>query len=140
MKKIWNLCPIMALLLAGVGLTSCVKTNCELSESYKIVYLEEPYLYQNWCDKQHYTIVAHLIPIDVPDSAIHDNNWRSPYVHFKVCGFVPKEYQTGEIIQAKVSVKPYHPCGHNQEARVPDGCDSIGDWHIYKLSCIEKED
>ena len=141
MKRKMKIIAIVWLLLAGIGLVSCVKTNCELAESYKIVYLEEPYRYQNWCNKQYYTIVAHLIPENVPDSIIHDHNWRSPYSHYshlKVCGFVPKEYQTGEIIEANISVKPYHPCGHNQWAGVPGGCDSVGGWLICKLSCIEK--
>ncbi len=140
MKKILRLGLILVSLLSGIGLSSCVKTNCESAETYKLVYLSEPYQYQNWCNKHYYTIVAHLIPVDVPDSTIHDHNYSSAYPHLKVCGSVPKEYQTSDIIQANISVKPYHPCGHNQWAGVPDGCDTVGGWHIYKLSCIEKED
>ena len=133
--------PIIVLLLSGIGLSSCVKTNCEAGKAYKIVYLNEPYKYQNWCNKHYYTIVAHLIPDDIPDSMVHNHNYRSPYFHHKICGSIPKEYCNGEAIRVRASVRPIHACGHILIDGVPSSeYDSIGGWNIYKLSCIEKED
>jgi len=142
MKKILRLGLILVSLLSGIGLSSCVKTNCESAETYKLVYLREPYQSQNWCNKHYYEIVAHVVPLNIPDSillqTVSDNIY--PYFHYKICGDVPTEYKTNEPTLVKVQLKQHHSCGHVTSFVNDTVYSPNGDWFFYKLSCITKED
>lgn len=139
MKKVCKIMLTMLVLVSGIGLSSCVETSCEAGESYKMVYLEEPYKYQNWCNKHYYTVVAHLIPEYVPDSMIYSHHYSAPYAHYKLCGSIPKDFRNGQIMHVEASIKPYRPCGHILIAGVPSpDYDSIGGWNIYKITCVQK--
>lgn len=109
--------------------TSCVKHSCEYGQPAKIVFLKEPYKAQCWINKKYYKINAHVFM----DS-------QGSYT-FKITGPVPKEFQTGDTINARLLLKevPYY------EAELcyvyipgPDD-DPNGAQSFYNLYCIEKE-
>lgn len=134
MKKIIRILPILWIGLAGTGLLSCSHNKCDEMFVGKLIVLEKPYEWQNWCDRKYHKIVAHLVVDEV------SNRDTSSVYHsyFKICGSIPKEYNMPGEYNVSASLKPFHPCFHNQEASVPTGADPNGEWYFYKLSCVNK--
>lgn len=138
MKKINIFLPILWIGLAGVGLLSCNRNECEEMMVGRLVVLEEPYDCQNWCNRKYHKIVAHLIVDEVSDNSMSGNTSSVHYSHFKICGSIPKEYNKSGEYNVSASLRPFHPCFHNQEASVPTGADPNGEWYFYKLCCVDK--
>lgn len=142
MKKKLIILPLLAIVIAGIGFLSCNRNKCEEMMVGRLVVLEKPYECQNWCNGQYYKVVAHLvINDDISDSLILETPTDSAfnyYPHYNICGSIPKEYRNPGIYNVSTSLKAVHWCFHNNEARIPEGVDSMGHWYFYKLCCVDK--